>query len=581
MSIIRRGEGMKQQDLLKIFHKYGFTSCKKYPYLYQNNNKCGIVYTLKTPYYGELTRVYFPKTLDDAEDFLAKFYWYTKNGEKNWIHVELTHYQSKESDILYFQNGKELSREELLHSKKEVFTENKKEVAFLKKMKRTFFLLVEVIEEKIKVQNETYSNLITLTNESIQKFNEKNEKLAKLTDKIYKKKKNVPIEPVVSYEDILNTWKEQIVSVEEKEELNSYIFELVDFLRKLELDEGFLKNKYELIQIPLQIDSLKEEIAVIDAYQSKKKGIFSKKENIEELLEQCKKKDLLKKIVKYDSYRENERKRILEKYEIIPDLDIRTIGDYFLEFDNLKIKEPIFEEEEKAEKKEASFEIVMTSLEKSFSHRKKEIQELLIAYFYLLKNVYVRDLEQRKSNVLDFMQTLQNPNNIMMKVKYFKDISLVSIDSCIQSIEKLISRVGDVEKDILKGTINVFWKDVKNSKNELLKVSSKRFLSPTQSYGDNQVHYLGKLEEDALVLFIPCEIQKDFYNGDNLVLEQGRPYFVIDLHDHLLEDSTHVIQKIVHYKIDTTTESGITIVSDLKEDKIELYAEVKIRRMKK
>ena len=49
-----------------------------------------------------------------------------------------------------------------------------------------------------------------------------------------------------------------------KESLEEYIYSLVEYLETLELEEGLLKNKYDLIKIPLQIDITKEKIKYIN-----------------------------------------------------------------------------------------------------------------------------------------------------------------------------------------------------------------------------------------------------------------------------------------------------------------------------
>lgn len=573
---------MNQKELLKLFNKYGFQSLKKDPFLYAKNEKVGIVYTLKTSYYGALNRIFIPKTKEEAEDFLAKYYWFKKNQNKNLVRVELKEYNTMYTDIKYLRKEKELSKEELLDLKEENHKKEKKEskteAAFLKKIKRTFLILIDVIEEKINIQNITYQNLTTLTNEFIEKENELNEKLSELKQESFQKKEKITLEPLqTEYQNALDSWKQTIKELNEKESIEKSIKELVEFLQSLELDEGLLKNKYELIKLPLEINNMKERIKELNNIPKKKKGIFRKKENIQEILEKIDKKNAIDKIVSYEHYKENEELRIKEKYALIPNLDIRTIGDFFIEFDNLKIKEPEINEQEEKKEENATYEETMKQLEINFANRPKEEQEMLLAYEYIIKNVLTGGEEERKTNIQEFINTLENPNNIMIKVKYFKDINLKDLESCINSMKTLEKKVTDLKPDNLLGNINIFWKDNRKREQGLIKASNKRLLAPTQNIGENNITYIGELKKDSKILFIPEEIKKDYLSGDTLIIQKNRPFFLVDLEKNELEEENSVIIKVNNYEISKCEEKKVT-KAELIQEVVTLYKRVKIER---
>ena len=78
MSKNKEVEKVEKEVLQKILYKYGFYSLNKEPFLYVKNNEIGISFSFKDPFYGELTRIFLPKSIEEAEDFLAKYSWYKK-----------------------------------------------------------------------------------------------------------------------------------------------------------------------------------------------------------------------------------------------------------------------------------------------------------------------------------------------------------------------------------------------------------------------------------------------------------------------------------------------------------------------
>jgi len=568
---------VRQEELLKLFTMYGFHSLKKEPFLYVKEDTLGITYTFKHPFYGTLTRNYIPKDLEDAKNFLERYYWFKKKNTLNKIEIELTDYKDENPIFNYIQDGKKI---ELLNTNKEKAKEEKQEEAYLKKVRRTLSILLEVINEKIKIQKATYQNLIHLTNELIKKENILSSKMKEYKKISFEEKKEIKEETLSNDEQsILKSWQKQIDSINEKNLLEDFVYTLTDYLKKLEIDEGLLKNKYELIKIPLQINIIKEKIKVIDLAMNKKKSLFSKKDDTEQKFLEIESQSTLKDIVTYKQYKENELNRIEEKYSIIPDLDIRTIGDFFIEFDNLKLKEPEIEQEEKITEK--SFEETMTYLEKSFLERTKEEQEYLILFEYLIKNIIKGSKKDIEKNIEELINTLENPNNIMIKIKYFKNINTNSIEDCLNSIEKELKKIDKIKPTPLIGNINIFWKAPKiMTKTDILKASSKRILAPSQDLNENDVTYIGTLKKDSSVIFIPDEITPDIKDNEILSLQSKRPFFLIDLQKNIIKNEKNDIIKVIDYLPEKEIKQNLTVVTNLKSNKINLYKKVEIERIK-
>ena len=106
-------EKVEKEALKKILYKYGFHSLTKEPFLYVKNEEIGISFSFKDPFYGELTRVFFPKNIEEAEDFLAKYSWYKKNGQKYQVNIKLSDYKKEDPDIVFEKDNKVYSLEEL------------------------------------------------------------------------------------------------------------------------------------------------------------------------------------------------------------------------------------------------------------------------------------------------------------------------------------------------------------------------------------------------------------------------------------------------------------------------------------
>ena len=104
---------MQKENLLILMIKYGFHSFNKEPFLYEGKNEIGIAYTFKDPFYGTLTRIFIPETPKDAENFLAQYYWYKKNGQSYNVRIELDDYETEKPKLTFMQNQKPLTLKEM------------------------------------------------------------------------------------------------------------------------------------------------------------------------------------------------------------------------------------------------------------------------------------------------------------------------------------------------------------------------------------------------------------------------------------------------------------------------------------
>ena len=376
----------------------------------------------------------------------------------------------------------------------------------------------------------------------------------------------------------LTQMAEEIKEINDPQKLESQITVFTEFIEKLELSESLIKNKYELIRLPLEIDRLNKKIEILEKAIKRKKGWFNKRENIDEELKEIEKESIVNQIVSYEQYKANEQSRVKEKYAMVPDLDKRTVGDFLIEFDNLKVKEPILEKEIE-EEKQYSYEETMTELEENFQKRSSEEKRILTLYHSFIRQSLITPKSIREKDVEEFINTIENPNNILMKLKYFKNIDTSSTNKCIESIRTEIEKIKTIKEDILKSDINLFFKENKYITAEnFLATSTKRILSPSQNDQENDINYIALVKKDTYVYFAPIEITYDLENDDTLIQKNNQPFFLIDVQKNRIHSENSDIIKIVRYQTVKEKENNLTIVTDLKRVKIDEYRYVTIER---
>lgn len=559
---------MNKEMILNLLRQYGFGLNQKDPYLYDGELGLGIVYTFKDPFYGILTRVYRAPSLKEYEDFLNKYSWYKKNGQKTRVKICLENYKEIMANPKFIYQGKEKNYQELqdiAQNKKETVL---KEKNYIKKLRRTVNILMQILDIKRKLQIETRKNYEEFYQNYITKKEAFEKELANyLKEKQEEKETSMPtfIEDLKDVE--INKLRLELEKDLTKEELEQQIYNLTDFIKELEVDEEYLKNKYQLICLPLQIKEIKEKEQVLESYK-KKISLFNKKEKLLKELQDIEEKSTLKNIVTYEHYKENEEKRIVEKYAMIPDLDMRTVGDFLAEFDNIKFEEMTYTSEEK---EEYSFEEIMEEVESDYQNRSKEEQDFLVGYSYLLNVI-------KTNRVSEFFNMLRNPNNVMVRVKYFQDIDFSSENKCALTIKKYMKKINSIISYPLIGNLNVFFIDNKiMTSDKVIKASSKKAQAPVLTNGD-EVTYVCNLKKGISTYFIPCELKEDIYNDGNLILASDRSLFLIDLSNLVIKKDNDDMLKVVQYEMVKEMKEDYLQADNFKSKKILMYRNITIER---
>ncbi len=569
---------MDRESILNLFHKYGYYSQDKEPFIYDNNGSLGICFSYRDSYYGFLTRVFDVHNLGEAEDFLRKYTWYNKNRKKFPLEIKLSDYKIINPKIMFFCEEQELSYESMIKLDSTNVLPSKDKM-YLEKLKRTASILISILKLKIKTQEDTSNNLLKIKEQYYDALEELESKLA-LYHKRYDKKaisKDKEEEPIfdVHIDELLKT----LQSMNDVKEIESFINELIAKLKNTETDEKFIANKYDLISLPLKIDEVNQKIKYLDSLLSKKRGVFSKKEGYEEEFKKIHDNSELNRIVSFEHFLKNELVRIEEKYAMIPELDLRTTGDFFVDFDNLNIKLPKMI----GEKRNVHYEDIMMDLEKNYELRSREEKNILILYhslFYKLK--YYLDYQDYPSIsylVNDLYNVLKNENNLLIKIQYLNFLDTYSIDAFLNSLRKSFAMIKSFEKHRLLGAINVFFKGGKDlSKLDYILTSNKRGLVYAQYDGDNDINYIASLDEGLPLLFVPNEINLDYKQDDSLVLYGMRPMLILDTKDFVITKEKDGIIKVARFDIIFTECGNYKIVSELRNNSVELYEHIRMER---
>ncbi len=542
-----RVEKMVKKDLLKLFKKYGFDSSLKEPFLYDSKEGLGIYYTFKDENYGSLNRVFLPATEEEAEWFLKNYYAY-KVAHCNVIKL------SSYSDIF----AKPIFEENI-----EVLDENSYELFYDEPYCRSAKLIIKIIEEKMALSLLTYENVKRLTEkytkvkqELWQKLNKKSVDVSEFNPALLLKIKE-------QQQAILTDLNNSLASCKSKNDFKVLIDDLISYLRSLELEDSLVNNKYFMLKIPIEIEQLKEEISLIDEY-AKIKLKKKQKLELESRLKQLQEKHAKNKIVSLGSFVKDEERRVNEKYNMISDIDYDSIADYLIEFDNLKINEEVNVLEKQGLK-------ILNDKFMQLDDKDKNTLYLATFFQYFLGNY-------DKYMVSDYYKMILNPNNVLAKIRVFKDIDVSSLSNFEKSINDCFKKIEKIPKIVMPCDIKLYFKTDRNITSNLIIASSKKACMPKFD-SDEPCYYIMMLKKGSVINFVPSKLTNLVTNDDKIVLKDGNPLFIIDLEKNKFISDNNGIIKVVNVKIDGKATTDIVTVTKVKIDKIDYYKNVVVERM--
>lgn len=442
----------EKEKLTALLRKYGMDSKYDAPYLFLNQDQVGVVYSFSHPFYGSLARIFYFEDEQEMDDFLYQYWWYKKYALKYHVTMELENYEKLAVKPFFLYQEHSINRDQMegLLTDSFPFENEKKSVKVYQRYLRTAEILIQIIMLKMKVQQDTYRSVLDLTKKWKQQENE----FLHLYNRY--QKENKPFNEITDEEEEVLIPKElEELSLqlkffreeEDKEQLKKFIEDLWKIALSLEIDEGYLQNKYLLIKLPLELEDIRKKINYMENLFNKKKSLFSKKENIFSELEKIDALSETKKIVQMSDYILNEKERISEKYAIIDEMDYATLGDYLNEFDNLGI-DCSFEVADSKKDLKYTYEEFKDELKSFYQNYTEEEKHILGIYHSFLQPLcdfilerLVSHIESQKikhdliSKHLDDIQQsidiLEDSENVFIRMKEMKCLSLQSVDEFV------------------------------------------------------------------------------------------------------------------------------------------------------
>ncbi len=568
---------LKNEQILKILKKYGFYSLNRAPYLYCKEDKWGVCFSWPNLHYGNLERVLFFNDELALEEEVFKYWWYLNNKNKYSIVVEFDDYEILNPKVFYRYKNAILTMDLMKNFEKEKGLIVDEGVLLKKKQFfRTAEILISILKEKFRIQNETYFEVLglyktlkALNKEYEKKINEYNKSKTEVFDGCE------TLDDYDGSENFSEVLLHKLSSLETFEEINSFIGELLLYLKDLDLSEVNLHNLYLLNYYPFQIEDMKKKIDILDQSIKNKKKIFNAKQNILEEINKVDKESNCKQLLDINLYVKNERKLILEKYDNCENIERDFLGDYFINVDNLKINIPdvlesgedctSFEREELLKDLQLKYDR-LSKIEKDASHIATSFLSECLNYLINIKGFdqmstkeIIEQLTKDKSiNCFnEAFKLLDNYLNTKYRVKYMSILKVTSFENFIESLKETINILGEIDIKLDYGFIGYN----KTLEAGVIVLNLKNF-----SHLNQNISYIFQVKPSISIYYSPIQIVRslDIVNYEEFVVKDKPTIFLIK--DRVAFQSKKQPKSVIRYEKNKFIQNDdFTIITDMKE----------------
>lgn len=591
---------ISKDEIITILSKYGMDSKYQAPYLYEEEGRFGILYSFNHAFYGLLERVHWFHDVIEAEDFIYQLWWYKKYRSQFMVSIHLEDYESMCPQVFFEMNEKELSVQDmknLLLDPDEMPKEKKKQNIY-RRLLRTCRILVAIIEEKVKVQNDTYGNVKELDlefqrqeNEFYQLYNrytKENLALHQILDTVIDK---------VNMDSEIQALNERIDYLSQHtsfEDMKKFIDSLWDTLFSMESEKGYLQNKYLLFKLPIDLEDVRKKKEYMESVFNKKKSLFSKKEHVKETLTKIDEESETKKIISMKDFIDNEVKRLEEKYSIIDEMDYSTLGDYLNEFDNLGIAAPFELQDKPVEKVYTHDELLKTYREIYQSLTSEEQRNLAIYHSFMqpicdailrqmleqkmMEEILLRVRRDFEQDITQAMNILTDSENVFLKIQKMKSLSLKNVNTFLKSLYDVCENLLKIKAFHLNGISYFFGKSMKNDVIDVYHASLKNVSAPVQKKGSFEVHDILKVHSYVSVLFLPYfyDIKDSFFHDNTIEEIKDREDVLIFLKKYQVNFNNSDIIKVSRFHASEKFEGPCKIMFGMKKLRKEYYRQIDI-----
>lgn len=436
--------------ILKTLNSYNISSHKYGPTIYQNGDKIGVAIDIKDSVFGFLSRAFTFKDNSSLEEFLKKYTWYKNNYKELNIDLSLDAYDTKEPNIKYTYNNKELTLEEMLNFKNLI---NEKNTKLINDEQKNIYLtnIRELTNYLIELKNKKEQTKATKNKLKIAENDLKFELIKSLAvyygqNKNFEKKA-VSLDNILPNNDIA-LLKNNLTNIATKslEEIKNYLNTLVTLTKEEELDDKNLINIYSNNVYRYNIEILNKQIAFVKNKIASEKNFNAKGSKIHNIDAEL--KSFLKTNIaptKIETFIAESKKNINSKYERLTDIKdaYSTISGNKLAATNITINNNVYNKNN-----------VITDLITRYNNLDSQTKAHLVLYnsfykpicnFIINNNYPPLELIKEKFDFdyfyKSFEEIIYNENNSHYLVNYFKYINFKNLDSFINSLIEICKTI--------------------------------------------------------------------------------------------------------------------------------------------
>ena len=415
---------MTLEKAYKIGSKYGFTFNGVGPSLSVVDGKVGICINLLDDNFGYIKRNYSFDDADLFEEFLKKYTYYLHNRQEKDILITLDNYEDISPNIIYSNENEEVKIKEVEYRNKEFLYDDIR--SFFKNFIESLEVLRADIAEKLLIEQDYYNKLDYYQKLLYKAYDSEYNESALSADKGELDNLNEEIKEF----DLNNKRELSAINIEDLsyEELKQIYTDLFNKCKSFLDNEKYkesLYNKYKF----------RNSIVILDEMIEYLLNNPNADDTTEAKLNEIKGKDV---VINMDDYINEYNEKYLSKYE---GLD----GDYNEHvFDAPKMEYVEYERKKYGEKKVVlDLKYLYDDLDDNaklavglIHSPLKPIVLYVIEQAYLKNKKFNFEREDFKHIYNSLVEGLKNSENLVFKLKYFRNISVNSYEEFIKSIVK-------------------------------------------------------------------------------------------------------------------------------------------------
>lgn len=424
---------MTLEEAYSVGKKYGFTFNGIGPSLSVINNKVGVCLNLLDQNYGYLKRNFSFESVSDFDSFLKKYNFYLRNKDKENTYIVLDNYEILNPTILYSFEIMREKRKQVDKANKELLLKDIKQ--FLNSYYSNFDEIINSIKEKILIEQDYYNKfnhykklLYKTYNQNIDdniiKADEtKKNSVVKLFDE-FKKNKQLMLDNMLDESYTLT-------------DIEEWYKELIIECQKLLINDDIIRELYEKAKFEQHIIIINRMIDYL---------LNNDVENTIREQELQKIKDSIIPVELYEDFFKKYENKVQEPYL---DLDLNNVLSFNSKLYGSTPKEYTVYKETPVIK------VDNRQIEMLYNDLGEDNKRALMLLYSPLKPIlnYIIEQAYRKNTLFNFKSRefksiyeelvlcLDNSENLVFKLKYFKDIKLDNYDVFIKSLVKVAKTI--------------------------------------------------------------------------------------------------------------------------------------------